>query len=194
MVLRNMYKSIGNIKITAAFLTGCFFLLSCNLEEEQKKINKDAAGRDEAVNVRINYSIGGKRKAVLTSPLMYRLINENMVEFPKTIHVDFYNEVTGELDSKLDAKYAKYQDGKATVFLKDSVRVINTKGDTLYCKTLNWDRSKTDHEFFTDDTVRIRQKMQIIDGVGMDAKQDFKEWYIIKPIGFIKVPAAEFPN
>lgn len=189
-----MYKSIADIKIIAAFFTGCFFLLSCNLEEEQKKINKDAAGRDEAINVHINYSIGGKRKAILTSPLMYRLINENMVEFPNSIHVDFYNEETGELDSKLDAKYAKYQDGKATVFLKDSVRVINTKGDTLYCKTLNWDRSKTDHEFFTDDTVRIRQKMQIIDGVGMDAKQDFKEWYIIKPIGFIKVPASEFPN
>ncbi len=192
-----MFKNIANIKLIAAFFIGCFFLLSCNLEEEQKKMNNAAADRDEAIDVRINYSIGGKRKAVLTSPLMYRIINENMVEFPNTIHVDFYNEETGELDSKMDARYAKYQDGKNTVLLKDSVRVINTKGDTLYCRTLNWDRSKTDHEFFTDDTVRIRRKMEVINGVGMDAKQDFKEWNIFNLISntsSVKVPASEFPN
>lgn len=192
-----MFKPIVNIKLIAAFFIGCFFLLSCNLEEEQKKMNKAAVDRDEAINIRINYTIGGKRKAVLTSPLMYRIINENMVEFPNTIHVDFYNEETGELDSKMDARYAKYQDGKNTVLLKDSVRVINTKGDTLYCRTLYWDRSKTDHEFYTDDTVRIRRKMEVINGVGMDAKQDFKEWNIfnlIRNSSAVKVPASEFPN
>lgn len=182
-------------KIIAALFMGCFFLAGCgNSDEELNKINKQSVGRDEAINVLINYTIGGRRKAVLKSPLMYRIINENVVEFPKSIHVDFYNEDTDSLDSKLDAKYAKYQDGRSQVFLKDSVRVINIKGDTLYCDELYWDRSRKDQEFYTDKPVRIRRKMEIIDGVGMEARQDFKDWHIIEVTGFVKVPASQFPN
>ena len=68
------------------------------------------------------------------------------------------------------------------------------KGDTLYCNELNWDLKKTGAEFYTDKPVRIRTRTQIIDGIGMEAKQDFTEWHIIQPVGFLKVPAAQFPN
>jgi LPS export ABC transporter protein LptC len=191
-----MTARIFDIKKVAAFTAGCFFLFSCeNKLEDVKNINSKSVGKDEAINVNIKYSIGGKKKAVLTSPLMYRVLNaENYVEFPKTIHVDFYNDAGDTLESRLDAHYAKYQENQSKVFLKDSVKVINRVGDTLYCNELYWDRSKTNQEFYTDKPVRIRRKMQIIDGIGLDARQDFKEWHIIQPIGFVKVPGSEFPN
>ena len=191
-----MMVSLFDIKKTAALLTGCFFLLSCeNKLEDVKSINSKSVGKDEAINVKVNYSIGGKKKAVLTSPLMYRVLNaENYVEFPKTIHVDFYNDTGDTLESRLDAHYAKYQESQSKVFLKDSVRVISRMGDTLYCNELYWDRSKTNQEFYTDKPVRIRRKMQIIDGIGLDARQDFKEWHIVQSTGFVKVPGSEFPN
>jgi LPS export ABC transporter protein LptC len=191
-----MAISIFDIKKMAALLSGCFFLFGCeNNLEDVKNANSKSVGRDEALNVNIKYSIGGKKKAVLTSPLMYRVLNaDNYVEFPKTIHVDFYNDAGDTLESRLDAHYAKYQESQSKVFLKDSVKVINRMGDTLYCNELYWDRAKTNQEFYTDKPVRIRRKMEIIDGIGLDARQDFKEWHIVQPTGFVKVPGSQFPN
>jgi LPS export ABC transporter protein LptC len=182
--------------ITAACISGCFFLYSCeNKLSDIEDLKGKSARKDEARNVTINYSVGGIKKAILTGPLMYRVYDTaDYIEFPKTVHVDFFNAETGLLDSKLDAVYAKYQDTKSIVFLKDSVKVANVVGDTLYCHELYWDRAKVGHEFYTDKPVRIRTRTQIIDGIGMDASQDFKEWHIIKPVGIVKVPSSEFPN
>ena len=190
-----MTAGIFDIKKMAAVLTGCFFLFGCENKLEDVNPGPKSVGKDEAINVNIKYSIGGRKKAVLTSPLMYRVLNaENYVEFPNTIHVDFYNDAGDTLESRLDAHYAKYQESQSKVFLKDSVKVINRMGDTLYCNELYWDRSKLNQEFYTDKPVRIRRKMEIIDGIGLDARQDFKEWHIVQPTGFVKVPGSQFPN
>ncbi len=189
----NIYSSV--IKYSAAFLTGCFFLCSCENDVNViKKLSEKKTGVEEAKEVIIHYSTNGKRKALLTSPLMYRVQDTvPYVEFPKTIHVDFYGD-NDSIESKLDALYAQYKETQSKVFLKDSVRVINIKGDTLYCDELYWDMKRTGTEFYTDKPVRIRTKTQIIDGIGMEAQQDFKEWHILKPIGNLKVPATQFPN
>ncbi len=189
-----MYKRY--IKRLAALLTGCFFLSGCeNKLEDVQSFNTKSMGKDEAKNVAIRYSIGGRKKAVLTAPVMNRVQEtENYTEFPNTLHVDFFNEKGDSIDSRLDARYARYKDVENIVFLKDSVRVINTLGDTLFCQELYWNRAKTGQEFYTEKPVRIRTRKQIIDGIGMDARQDFKEWHIVKPVGFIKVPGSQFPN
>jgi LPS export ABC transporter protein LptC len=187
----------ADIKKIAAFITGCFFLCSC--ENDINVINEFNAkkkGVEEAKKVTVHYSINGKRKAILTSPLMYRVQDTvPYVEFPKTIHVDFYNENNSDsIESKLDARYAKYKESQSIVFLKDSVRVINVKGDTLYCDELYWDIKKTGEEFYTDKPVRIRTRTEIINGIGMEASQDFKGHHIKKVTGTLKVPASEFPD
>ncbi|HNK27423.1 MAG TPA: LPS export ABC transporter periplasmic protein LptC, partial [Ferruginibacter sp.] len=98
------------------------------------------------------------------------------------------------VDSRLDARYGKYLETESKVFLKDSVVVINVLGDTLYCQELWWDRNRKGSEFFTDKPVRIRRKLQIIDGTGMEARQDFKEWVIRNVThSYIRVPNSEFP-
>ena len=185
----------GYKNIIAAFTTGCIFLSACeNNTATVDQLNSKRLGVEEAKNVDINYTLGGKAKAKLLSAVMYRVQDTvPYVEFPKKLHVDFYNDSSG-VDSRLDALYGKYFETQSKVFLRDSVKVINVLGDTLFCDELWWDRSKKDHEFYTDKAVRIRRKMQIIDGVGMDARQDFKEWHIIVPKGFIKVPSSEFPS
>lgn len=185
----------GYKKIAAALISGCIFLSACeNKEQELKDLYSKKLGIEEARNVDINYTLGGKAKAKLLAPVMLR-VQDTMpyVEFPKNLHVDFYNDTAG-VDSRLDARYGKYFEAQSRVFLKDSVKVINVLGDTLYCEELWWDRSKINHEFYTDKPVRIRRKTLIIDGVGMDARQDFKQWTILNPKGFLKVPSSEFPT
>ena len=184
-----------NIKCIAAFITGCFFLCGCENDINKiKDLDAKRKGVEEAKTVIVNYSIGGNRKAVLTSPLMYRVQDTvPYVEFPNTIHVNFY-DLRDSIESKLDARYARYKETQSIVFLKDSVRVINVKGDTLYCDELYWDVKRTGAEFYTEKPVRIRTRTHIIDGIGMEAKQDFKEWHIIESRGIIKVPASQFPD
>ena len=192
-ILQNISRLfLGNTFLPVFIL----FLSSCgNSDKELNEYNSKSLGIEEIKNADINYTLGGKAKAKLLSPLMLRVQETNpYVEFPKTLHVDFYNE-TGQVDSRLDAKYGKYFDSESKVFLKDNVRVINVKGDTLYCDELWWDRNRTGNEFYTGKPVRIRTKMQIIDGVGMEARQDFKNW-VIKNVtnSYIRVANSEFPT
>ncbi len=189
------FKSLYDLNFFAVLLTGCFFLFACNNKEvKTAKITAAQTGIEVAKKVVIKYSVGGKRKAFLTGPIMYRVQDTaSYIEFPKTLHVDFYNEADS-IDSRLDAHYAKYRDNQSIVFLKDSVKITNITGDTLYCNELFWDRARTGVEFYTGKPVRIRTRTQIIDGIGMESGQDFKNWHIIQPVGFVKVPSSQFPN
>jgi len=182
--------------LTSSLLLPVVLLYSCgNTDKEVQQMNTKNLGIEEVKNVDINYTLGGKAKAKLLSVLMLRVQDLNpYVEFPQKLHVDFYND-SARIDSRLDAHYGKYFEMESKVFLKDSVVVINVLGDTLYCQELWWDRNRVGAEFYTDKPVRIRRKLQIIDGTGMEARQDFKEWVIRNPShSFIRVPNSEFPS
>ncbi len=173
-----------------------FVISGCEADEtEVKKITTRQPGIEEGTNIDIIYTIQGAARARLTAPLMYRVKDTvAYIEFPKKIHVDFFSD-TGAIESKLDALYARYNETESKVFLKDSVRFIGLQnGDTLYCKELYWDRNRPGYQFYTDKKVQIRTKTHVIDGIGFETSQDFKD-KVIKNIthSYIKVPASEFP-
>ncbi|MEO8415079.1 MAG: LPS export ABC transporter periplasmic protein LptC [Ginsengibacter sp.] len=189
------YSSTNKFLIKATLIMSCFFIGSCeNSLKELNQFTSSRTGVEEAKEVDIIYSLGDKTKARLTAPFMLR--HEETIpyiEFTKTVHTDFYDDSL-RIESKLDAHYGKYMETESKVYLRDSVVVFNTKGDTLYCDELYWDRSKTGKEFYTDKPVRIRTPSQIIDGEGLDAPQDFKSWHIINGRGFVRVSSNEFPE
>ena len=190
------FKSVY-IRLSAAFILGCIFLSGCeNTQKEIDDVTKKKLGVEEATKVSVNYTLAGKTKAILSSPLMLR-VQDTMpyVEFPKTLHVDFYND-SSVIESILDAKYARYIESQSKIFLKDSVRFIGLKnGDTLYCDELYWDRNRSPYQFYTDKPVQIRTKMQTIYGTGFETSQDFKDKHVINPTNtIIRVPASEFPE
>lgn len=178
----------------AAFLTGCFFLSCENDRTEVNSLNKKILGVEEGRDVVLNYTIGGNIKTILKAPRMLRVQDSiPYIEFPDSLKADFYDE-NGTLESVLTARYGNYKENQNIVFLRDNVKVINIqKGDTLYCEELYWDRSRLNREFYTDKPVKIRTRTQILDGIGMEARQDFKEYHIIQVTGIIDVPMARFP-
>ncbi len=181
--------------VLSAAIFSCIFLTACeNDEKAVQSLNKKSIGVEEAKNVEIIYTTGGKTKAVLTAPLMLHIQEATpYYEFPQTLQTTFYNEA-GIIESRLTADYGKYKENENIVFLRDSVRVINLqKKDTLFCNELYWDRKRTGAEFYTEKAVRIRTPTQIIDGIGMEARQDFKSWLIKKSVGTVQVPASKFP-
>lgn len=191
MIYKNFHKGLCK----AALITGCFFVAACeNSLEDIKQISSKRIGVEEAKEVDIVYTIGDKTKARLSAPYMLRHQDTvPYIEFTKTVHTDFYTDSL-VIESRLDAHYGKYIETQSKVFLRDSVIVFNTKGDTLYCDELYWDRSRTGQEFYTDKPVRIRTKTHILDGDGLDAPQDFKTWHLINGRGIVRVPSSEFPE
>lgn len=150
-------------------------LVSCeNSEQEINELNKKALMVDEATKVEAYLTQGGKMKAKLTAPLMLRVQADTVyTEFPKTLHVDFYNEAK-IIESRLDSKYGKYYETLGKVYLRDSVKVVSVKGDTLYCKDLWWDQNK--QKFYTDKPALYRSPVNNYVGKdGLEATQDLKE-------------------
>lgn len=183
--------------ISAVFISGCIFLSACeNSSKEIDALSKKKLGVEEAVKVNVNYTLGGRTKAILLAPSMLRVEDTlPYIEFPKTLHVDFYNDST-KIESILDAKYARYIESQSKILLKDSVRFIGLNtGDTLYCDELYWDRNRTTYQFFTDKPVRIRTRTHIINGTGFETSQDFKDKHVLNPTNsIIRVSSSEFPE
>jgi LPS export ABC transporter protein LptC len=178
----------------AALLTSCFFIFSCENDiKEVDNLLKKQTGVEEGLDVNGFMSQEGQMKAKLRAPFMLRhQVDSPYVEFPKTLHVDFYND-SMKIESTMDALYARYREYENKVFLKDSVVVINIlKGDTLRTDELWWDQNTK--EFYTDKKVRIYQPDKIIYGTGLRAAQDFSSYDIFKITGQVETSSNGLPE
>ena len=187
-------KKYNFIFYTAALLSGCCFLYSC--ENDEGDINvwlKDKVMREEATNIEGFISSEGKMKAKLKAPLMYKVMADTQyIEFPRSLHVDFYNDST-KIETWLDCKYGKYFENYNKVYLRDSVIVITLKGDTLRCHDLWWDQNK--EMFYTDSIATYRSPgNDITGGKGMEATQDLKTVKFKFPLGTVKIADSGFPE
>lgn len=178
----------------AAFIMGCFFVVSCeNDPKDIAKLTDKKTAVEEAKNVETYMSQDGRVKARLTAPFMLRYLADSpYVEFPRTLHVDFYND-TMAMESQVDALYGKYREWEKKVYLRDSVVVMNKlKGDTLRTNELWWDQQS--EKFYTDKPVYIHTKDKVFFGAnGMEASQNFDWWVLNQGSGRVTVPKDSFP-
>jgi LPS export ABC transporter protein LptC len=141
-----------------------------------------------------NNKLSAKVKGKLTAPYMltFQRADSPYAEFPRTLHVDFYND-SMQIESQMDAHYGKYLQNQEKVFLRDSVVVKNLiKKDTVHCRTLWWDQRT--ERFTTDDPVRIYTPDKILYGTGMEADQNFR-WYTIKKMtGMVLTAGSGIPK
>lgn len=171
---------------TAALTLSCCFVCGC--ENDLQRIN-ELTGKvtevEEAKTIESFMSQDGKMKAKLTAPLMLRVLADTLyVEFPNSLHVDFYNDST-KIESWLDSKYGKYFETLDKVYLRDSVIVINIKGDTLKCPDLWWDQNAK--LFYTDKYAEYHAKgKNIFGGKGLEATQDMSSVTFKQATGNVK--------
>ncbi|WP_297817611.1 LPS export ABC transporter periplasmic protein LptC [Segetibacter sp.] len=188
-----MNKRLNKLAKSIAVITiGCFFVWSCENDiRDVQNLNKKVINVEEARQIESYLSENGKVKAKLTAPLMLSYQKDTpKIEFPKSLHVDFYNDST-KIESKLSAKYGRYLQNENKVYLRDSVVVFNMKGDTLLCKELYWDQARA--VFYSDKKVIIRKPDSKIYGEGMIADQNFKWFTITKPHNsYLNIPDSSF--
>jgi len=170
------------LKIAVACLSSCFFMASCeNDVDAVKALGARVGGIDVGKDVAIYVSNDGKLGAKLTAPLMNRYLvdSSKMIEFPQTIHVNFYKD-SNQIESQLSAKYAKYKETENIVFLKEDVIIFNTLGDTLWCKEMYWDQNTG--KFYTEKDVVVKQHNPVakIYGKGLEANQNLTDIRIFK--------------
>jgi LPS export ABC transporter protein LptC len=183
----------GSILCSSIFIT--VFFNSC--ENDKKAVDaltKNVTLKEVATDVQTLFSQNGKMKANLTAPLMIKVpaSDSPYVEFPQTLHVDFYNDSI-EVESFLDCKYAKYFETLGKVYLRDSVVVITMQGDTLKTPDLWWDQNKK--IFYTDKYAEYYSSTKTIyGGKGLEATQDLRRVTFKEPTGTMKSSGAGFPE
>ena len=65
------FTNSNRIKFLAVLIMGCFFIAACeNSYKEIEEITAKRIGVEEAKQVTINYSINGKTKARISSPII----------------------------------------------------------------------------------------------------------------------------
>ncbi len=183
-----------SLRIIVILITGIILCYSCeNSIEMVKSLGEHKASIEEGRNIESIMTNGGKTSARLTAPLMIRYQTDSpKVEFPKSLHVDFYDSLT-TVESQLYASYGRYLENDNKVFLSDSVIVFNRKKDTLWCKELYWDQALG--VYYTDKPVVISQQVprQKIYGQGLRADQNFK-WFTLNKIGRVNTGKQSFIN
>ncbi len=170
-------------KIAVACLSSCFFMAACeNDVDAVKALGARISGIDVGKDVAIYVSNDGKLGAKLSAPLMNRYLEDSskMIEFPQSIHVDFYKD-SNQIESQLSAKYAKYKETENIVYLREDIVIFNTLGDTLWCKEMYWDQNTG--KFYTEQDVIVKQHSPLakIYGKGLEANQNLTDIRIFKP-------------
>jgi LPS export ABC transporter protein LptC len=185
-----MFFSRRHIYLLSALLAGCFVFYACDNDvKDIPNLRDKRTALEEGHLIESYMSQNGKVKGKLTAPLMYRYQADSpYTEFPKTLHVDFYNDSMVK-ESQLDARYGKFREWENKIFLKDCVVVINVlKGDTLRCQELWWDQNA--QKFYTNKPARYSQKDQFVNygKNGLEAKQDLSNLVFYDNTGTLPVP------
>lgn len=187
----NSIQHFFSIKKAAALIMGCFFFWACENDLEKiRDMQRPHLSVDEVKNVTSYLSQGGRMKAKLTAPLMLRFFDSvPRVEFPNSLHVDFYND-SMQIESYLDAKKAWYYEQQSRIVLTDSVVVIRIDGDTLKTEELYWEQNL--HKLYTTKDVEIRQKTKTIFGKGFESDEQLKNFTLDSITGVLLVGASKF--
>jgi LPS export ABC transporter protein LptC len=184
-------------RITLNIIQGIFFLsvcLSCknNPEEINALVGKTNMQEDKAIDVTFIYSEGAKVKARVFAKEFIR----NQVAKPsfidmKGLRVEFFNDST-KVESTVTARYGRYYEQKQNVLLRDSVAIVNKKGEKLQTEELVWNQKLS--KIYTEKFVRITTPTQVMYGDGLEANQDFTWYQITNLKGIMQVKKDQVPS
>lgn len=170
---------------------GVLYLSSCGLSADQKKliISRANVNIEKGKEVEINYTEKGLTRIKAIGPSATRFNTEKpYLQFPDGITILFYG-AAGDTESVLTAKFATAVENSHSMTARDSVVVVNKKGETLNTDELIWDENKK--IIYSNSFVKIATADEIIYGNGMTANQNFTDYVIKNITGTIKVKSGE---
>jgi LPS export ABC transporter protein LptC len=189
LIKQNARTFLSGILLTAIFS-------SCG--NTTKEINQ-ATGKgvntqeDKASDVVIHYSEKGRVRAILYAKEFIR--NESALppytEVKKSLKVEFIDDSL-HVESTLTSKYARLYENEENVLVRDSVVIVNKKGERLSTEELVW--NKRAGKFYTEKKVQITTPSQVMYGDGLEANEDFSIYKITNLRGTLQVDKTEMPQ
>lgn len=164
---------------------------SCkNTDDELKLVVARAnINIEKGKHVEINYSDKGVVKIKAIAPTATRFNREKpYFEFSDGIKILFFSEAR-DTESTLTAKYATAYENSHSMTARDSVVVINKKGEILNTDELIWDEQRK--IIYSNSFVKITTLDEIIYGKGMTANENFTDYVIKNITGKIKVKTKD---
>ncbi len=182
-------------KITRILLPGILFMAACHNDPKDivALTSKSMSQVDKAYDVTIIYSEHGKTKARLFA---HEFIRNETAKPPYTdmkqgIKVEFYDD-SGKVESTLTARYARYYELQQNILVRDSIVIVNKKGEKLQTEELIWNQAIK--KFFTEKHVKITTPAQVLDGDGLEANEDFTYYTIKNLTGQVQVNKGDVPQ
>ena len=162
-------------------------LIACeNTTEEIKQVKvMDTDGIERAKNVVLYYSDSAVVRLQLNAPTMLNYLDKENPrrEFPDGIKTIFFDD-SGNLSSRLTAKFAVQQERKQVVTVRDSVVIWNYRKERLECEELVVDKMK--NKISSTKYVKITTPSNTIIGEGFTSNLEFTKWRILKVTGEIQ--------
>ena len=166
-----------NKTLTILFISMLFF--SC--EEEKVQTFEEYLGPAiEAKDITTLFTDSAVLRVKLQAPVQWELQNKDR-EFPEGMEVGFHESDTVRT-SKLTANYGYYYDKEKLYKASGNVIINNEeKNETLKTEELFWEPAK--EKIYTEKFVRIVTDKEILEGEGLEAKEDFSSYRIKKITG-----------
>lgn len=165
-------------------------LLCTACETDLDKVERIASNEvslpvETSKEVEIIYSDSAIVRAKLTSPVLkFYKVQNAYHEMPSGLYVEFY-DANKKVESTLQSKYGRKFQNQGIIEVKDSVVVINNKGERLDTEKLIWNEKTK--KIYTNSFVRITTATDIMFGEGLEANQNFTNYKIFKYRGSISI-------
>lgn len=187
---RSIILRIFSFFYTAFFLL--FFLTGCEEDKNSKKFIAYNGPLEEAENIEVLYSELGMLKVRVRTAKQIKLPSEDKL-FPKKVFVDFYGPA-GDVLTTLESDSGRYENRTGLYKVKGNVKVVTQKKERLFSDELTWNPQT--QKVYTEKKVTIenQQTGERMNGLGLDANQDFSQYSIRRPTGFFNAPAGISPN
>ena len=192
---RNFLRKVGLDLMSkvqfALLLLSILSTASCSnsLEEAKLIVSRANVNIEKGKNVQINYSDNGVVRIQASGKTVTRYNTEKpYLEFSDGIQILFFDQ-NHQIESKLTARYATAIENSKSMTARDSVVVINNKGEQLNTDELIWDEDKK--TIYSNSFVKITTADEIIYGNGMVANENFSDYTIKHITGKIKVKTSE---
>lgn len=166
-------------------------------KNDPKEINalvgKGIAQEDKAYDVTILQSENGSLKVRLFAKEFVRndQAKPPYVDMKKWLKAEVFNDSL-KVESILTAKYARFYEKQNNILIRDSIVVVNKRGEKLETEELVWNQGAK--KVFTEKFVKITTPTQVMYGDGLEANEDFTWYRILNPKGIVQVNKTELPE
>lgn len=189
-MLRNTSKIYNKIIVVLLCATMIFFYgcKDTDTSEVEDYLETKKLPTAYAYNVRTLGSDSGHVRFIMVTKELQEFTEEKepYTLFPQGFDFERLSNA-GVPESSIACKYATYFKNTGLWELKDSVVAYNLDGDKFETELLYWDREK--EIVHTDKFVTVTRGEEVMEGYGMDAKQDFSKYQIrdISSVFYVEV-------